>query len=92
MPNKGRQFPFTRYSPVAHGSAWVRSPASLPVLAEADVLDLHDLLTDLSDDLLPPPVPLHQVVTLCGEIRPLLPWTVFFIWIALQQLVDIQLD
>lgn len=41
-----------------------------PVLAEARVLDLHDLLPDLAEDLLPPLVGLVQVAALGGEVRP----------------------
>ena len=42
------------------------------MLAEARVLDLHDLLPDLPDDLLAPPVRLDQVMALRRQVRPLL--------------------
>ena len=42
------------------------------MLPEARILDLHDLLSDLSDDLLAPPVCLDQIMALRGQIRPLL--------------------
>jgi hypothetical protein len=40
------------------------------VLAEPRVLDLHDLLADLPQDLLPPLVGLIEVAALRREVRP----------------------
>ncbi len=42
------------------------------MLAEARVLDIHDLLAYLPQDLLPPLVALAQVVAFAGQVGPLL--------------------
>jgi hypothetical protein len=42
------------------------------VLAQPCILNLHDLLADLAQDLLPPLVGLIQIVALAGKVRPLL--------------------
>lgn len=42
------------------------------MVAQARVLDLHDLAPDLAQDLLPPLVGLHHIVALCGQVGPLL--------------------
>ena len=45
-----------------------------PVIAKASILNLHDFAPNLSQDLLPPLVCLHNVMALCGQIRTLLLW------------------
>ncbi len=47
-------------------------PSRVPVLTQPSVLDLHDFLANLSEDLLPPLVCFHKVVTLGGEVGSLL--------------------
>lgn len=42
------------------------------VLPQPGILDGHDLAADVPNDLPPPPVRLHHVVALRGQVRPLL--------------------
>jgi len=61
---------------------------SAPVLAQPSVLDLHDLLPDLPQDLLPPFVCFVQVAAFGGEVGPPLFGTALVCFLPRQEPIE----